>query len=45
MTDRPLQDVDVQGPKRNFVGYGRRVPRMRWPRDARVAVSFVLNHE
>ena len=28
-----------------FVGYGRKVPKVRWPDDARVAVSIVLNYE
>ena len=45
MTYEPMQDKDVPGPKRNFIGYGRHVPRVRWPNDARVAVSFVLNYE
>lgn len=45
MTYRPMQDVEGPGPKRNFVGHGRHVPRVRWPGDARVAVSFVLNYE
>lgn len=30
---------------RDFVGYGRHVPRVRWPQDARVAVSFQVNYE
>jgi peptidoglycan/xylan/chitin deacetylase (PgdA/CDA1 family) len=33
------------GPARDFVGYGRRLPRVRWPGDARVAVSLCLNYE
>ena len=45
MPYEPMRDIDVPGPKRNFVGYGRHVPRVRWPNDARVAVSFVLNYE
>ena len=45
MTYRPMQDVEGPGPKRNFVGHGRHAPRVRWPGDARVAVSFVLNYE
>jgi hypothetical protein len=28
-----------------LVGHGRRVPRVRWPGEARVAVGFVLNQE
>jgi peptidoglycan/xylan/chitin deacetylase (PgdA/CDA1 family) len=30
---------------RDLVGYGRRPPVVRWPGDARVAVSLVLNYE
>ena len=30
---------------RDFVGYGRRAPRVRWPQDARVAVTFLVNYE
>lgn len=45
MTYQPMQDIEVPGPKRDFRGYGRHVPRVRWPGDARVAVSFVLNYE
>jgi peptidoglycan/xylan/chitin deacetylase (PgdA/CDA1 family) len=31
--------------ERDFVGYGRRVPRVRWPDDAQIAVSVVINYE
>ncbi|WP_315835835.1 polysaccharide deacetylase family protein [Bradyrhizobium prioriisuperbiae] len=31
--------------RRDFVGYGRSVPRARWPNDARIAVVVVLNVE
>ena len=30
---------------RDFLGYGRDKPAPRWPGDARVAVSFVVNFE
>ena len=30
---------------RNFVGYGRAAPKVRWPGDALIAVQFVLNYE
>ncbi|WP_275784104.1 allantoinase PuuE [Pararhizobium gei] len=30
---------------RNFVGYGRNPPQVRWPGDAHVAVQFVVNYE
>jgi len=45
MTYKPLEAIDVPGPKREFVGYGRQVPRVRWPGNARVAVSIVVNYE
>ena len=45
MTFQPFQGTAVPGPKRDFVGYGRHVPRARWPGGARVAVSLVLNYE
>jgi peptidoglycan/xylan/chitin deacetylase (PgdA/CDA1 family) len=32
-------------PQRDFVGYGRNVPRVEWPGSARIALSFVLNYE
>ena len=30
---------------RNMQGYGRDVPDVRWPGDARIAVQFVINYE
>jgi putative urate catabolism protein len=30
---------------RDMVGYGRHVPNPQWPRQARVAVQFVINYE
>jgi peptidoglycan/xylan/chitin deacetylase (PgdA/CDA1 family) len=33
------------GAGRDFLGYGRKPPQARWPGDARVAVSFVVNFE
>ena len=31
--------------ERDFVGYGRNIPQVRWPNDARIAVSMVVNYE
>ncbi len=31
--------------ERDFVGYGRNLPQVRWPDDARIAVSLVVNYE
>src|SRR5947209_15663320 len=36
---------DVPGPPRDLVGYGRNPPRVRWPNDARVAVSLIVAYE
>ena len=30
---------------RDLVGYGATPPRVRWPNDARVAISLVVNYE
>ena len=30
---------------RNFTGYGRNPPRVKWPGDARIAISVVVNYE
>ena len=30
---------------RNLIGYGPNPPKVKWPKDARIAVSFVLNYE
>ena len=30
---------------RDLIGYGASVPQVRWPQDARIAVSLVLNYE
>lgn len=40
-----LEDQDVPGPRRDYVGYGRRQPRVVWPNDAKVAVNLVVNYE
>jgi peptidoglycan/xylan/chitin deacetylase (PgdA/CDA1 family) len=33
------------GPVRDFRGYGRFIPRVRWPGDASLVVNIVLNYE
>jgi len=40
-----LVDRELPGPKRDLIGYGRHVPRVRWPDGARVCVSICLNYE
>src|SRR5262249_36650475 len=31
--------------QRDFVGYGKMLPRVEWPEGARIAVSIVVNYE
>ena len=31
--------------ERDFIGYGKDIPRVRWPNEARIAVSVVVNYE
>ena len=38
-------DQDVPGPRREYVGYGRRAPKVVWPHDAKAAVSLCINQE
>ena len=38
-------DIPVEGPPRELVGYGEHPPKVRWENDARVAVQIVLNYE
>jgi hypothetical protein len=40
-----MPENPVPGPARDFVGYGREVPKVVWPNEARVAVSLVVNYE
>ena len=37
--------VPAPGPRRDFVGYGRNPPNVRWPDGSAVAVNIVLNYE
>jgi allantoinase len=32
-------------PERDLIGYGATPPRVRWPNDARIAISLVVNYE
>jgi peptidoglycan/xylan/chitin deacetylase (PgdA/CDA1 family) len=44
MTSANLPDR-LRQPQRDFRGYGRNAPRVRWPDGARVAVCVVVNYE
>ena len=35
----------MPGPKRDYIGYGRYIPKVRWPNNARVGLNIVLNYE
>jgi peptidoglycan/xylan/chitin deacetylase (PgdA/CDA1 family) len=39
------EDREVEGPPREFVGYGEHPPVVRWPGGAKVAVQIVVNYE
>lgn len=45
MAVEQLKDRDIPGPKRDYVGYGRRLPKVVWPDEAQVAVNLVVNYE
>lgn len=38
-------DKVIDGPARDFIGYGRRKPRVSWPGGAAVAVNFCIAYE
>ena len=40
-----IESKDVPGPRRDYVGYGRNVPKVVWPNDARLAVNIIINYE
>jgi peptidoglycan/xylan/chitin deacetylase (PgdA/CDA1 family) len=40
-----LIDKPIPGPVRDFVGYGRHLPRVVWPNQAKIAVNLVVNYE
>jgi peptidoglycan/xylan/chitin deacetylase (PgdA/CDA1 family) len=40
-----VEDLPVDGPARELVGYGEHPPQVRWDGDAKVAVQIVINYE
>ena len=40
-----IPENEVPGPKRDYVGYGRNVPKVVWPGEARVAINIVINRQ
>ncbi len=36
---------EIAGPKRDYVGYGRNLPKVVWPGEARIAINIVINYE
>jgi peptidoglycan/xylan/chitin deacetylase (PgdA/CDA1 family) len=41
----PARSAELAGPARDFVGYGRRPPPVRWPGDVGLVVNIVVNYE
>ncbi len=35
----------IAGPQRDLIGYGQHAPAVRWPNDAKLAISLVVNYE
>ncbi len=42
---RKIPENEVPGPRRDYVGNGRNVPKVVWPNEARVAINIVINNE
>ncbi len=40
-----IPDNPVPGPARDYIGYGRDIPKVVWPNEARVAINLVINYE
>lgn len=40
-----MNDIQTQGPARDFIGYGRTPPFVTWPGGAKVAINLVLVYE
>lgn len=40
-----LNEYNVAGPERNFIGYGREGLQVKWPHDARVVLNIAVNYE
>jgi peptidoglycan/xylan/chitin deacetylase (PgdA/CDA1 family) len=40
-----IDNLDVPGPRRDYVGYGARPPAVRWPNGAMLALNLVVNFE
>jgi len=37
--------TEIEGPVRDYIGYGRNIPKVHWPNDARIAINIVVNYE
>ena len=35
----------IKNNTRNLIGYGSKIPKIKWPNNARIAVQIVLNYE
>lgn len=38
-------DKDIPGPKRDYIGYGRHIPKVKWPNEEKLAINIVVNYE
>lgn len=37
--------MTARSPSRDFIGYANKLPQVKWPGDARLAVNFCINFE
>lgn len=40
-----LIDMDIPGPKRDYIGYGKEGLAAKWPNNARVVINIAVNYE
>ena len=47
LPDKPMRPPDggLVSTERDFIGYGQTPPQVRWPNDAKIAISVVINYE
>lgn len=42
---KELIEMDIKGPKRDYIGYGKKGFTAKWPNDARVVINIAVNYE
>lgn len=40
-----LRDMNVPGPKRDYIGYGKDGVQAKWPKNAKAVINIVVNYE